>query len=188
MKRIILASKSKRRIEFMNEFGIKYETIESTKPEFVDSFNSNEELVMKLAQQKAKEVFENNKDALVLGFDTLVFLDGEIIGKPQSQEECIKMIKKLSGKTHKVITGAYFISDDFEKSFYSSCFVTFSNIDDEEILNYSLTKEPYDKAGGYAIQGYIGRFIKSIDGDFFSVVGMPKSEVYATLKEYIKNH
>ena len=90
---------------------------------------------------------KTNKDALVLGFDTLVFLDGEIIGKPQSQEECIKMIKKLSGKTHKVITGAYFISDDFEKSFYSSCFVTFTNIDYEEILNYSSTKEPYDKAG-----------------------------------------
>ena len=188
MKRIILASKSKRRIEYMKELGFKFEIIESTKPEFVDSYKSNEDSVISLARQKALDVYSNNKDALVLGFDTLVFLDGDIIGKPQTKEECIEILKKLRGKTHKVITGAYFISSDFEKSFSSSCLVTFSHIDDDEIENYSNTIEPYDKAGGYAIQGYIGRFIKEINGDFFSVVGMPKAEVYLTLKEYIKNH
>ena len=96
------------------------------------------------------------------------------------------MIKSLSGRIHEVITGACFVDKNMKKSFYSSCKVTFSNINDEEILEYAKTSEPYDKAGAYAIQGYMGRFIERVDGDFFSVIGMPKEKVYSFLRDYVK--
>ena len=96
------------------------------------------------------------------------------------------MIKELSGRTHEVITGGYMVSKDYEKSFSTSCLGSFLDIPFDEIIKYSNTSEPYDKAGGYAIQGFIGRFINKVDGDFFSVIGMPKSTVYKLLSDYIR--
>ena len=183
---IILASKSERRIEMMKELGFDFRVVSSNVFEFVDSYSSNGELVEMLATKKAEDVFKSNPDSLVLGFDTLVFLDDKVLGKPQSEEECISMIKSLSNRTHEVITGACFIDKNMKKSFYSSCKVTFSEISDEDIISYAKTSEPYDKAGAYAIQGYIGRFIEKVDGDFFSVIGMPKEKVYAFLRDYVK--
>lgn len=183
---IILASQSERRIEMMKEFGIEFRVVPSNSFEFVESYNSNGELVEQLATKKAMDVFNQNPDSLVLGFDTLVFLDDKVLGKPQNEEECISMIKSLSGRTHEVFTGACFVDKNMKKSFYSSCKVTFSNINDEEILEYAKTSEPYDKAGAYAIQGYMGRFIERVDGDFFSVIGMPKEKVYSFLRDYVK--
>ncbi|MBP5343184.1 septum formation protein Maf [bacterium] len=183
---IILASKSKRRIEMMEEMGFPFRVVESHIAEFIDSYSSNGEIVEKLAVKKAEDVFKDNPDSLVLGFDTLVFLDNEVLGKPRDENECIEMIKKLRNRTHEVITGACFIDKNKKISFYSSCEVTFSDIDIEDIVNYSKTSEPYDKAGAYAIQGYIGRFIEKVNGDFFSVIGMPKQKVYAFLRDYVK--
>jgi len=185
---IILASKSKRRIEMMDEFKIPYRSIASTKDEFVDSFSSNEDLVMKLAKQKAMEIFNKNQDSLVLGFDTLVFIDNKVLGKPQNENECIEMIKELSGKMHTVSTGGYIVAKDYQKSFATTTNVYFEDIDIKDIVEYSKTSEPYDKAGGYAVQGFIGRYIKKIEGDIFSVIGMPKSIVYKEITNYIKNH
>lgn len=184
---IILASSSKRRIEIMNElFGDKYRIQVADIEEFVDSYSSNEELVKKLSFMKAKAVFDSNNDALVLGFDTLVFHNDEVIGKPQNREECIKMIEDLSDDTHEVITGFTMMSKDYTESFSSRCLVHFTKIPHDEIENYSLSDEPYDKAGGYAIQGYIGRYIDKIDGDYFTVVGFPKSLVYNKVMNYLK--
>jgi len=182
---IILASKSARRIEMMNEFNIPYRIIASTKEEKVDDFKSSEDLVKKLAKNKALEIYKENPNSLVLGFDTLVFVDDKILGKPKDEKECFEMIKALSGKMHKVSTGAYIVAKNFRRSFASTSKVYFVDIDDEDIINYAKTKEPYDKAGGYAIQGFIGRYIKRIEGDIFSVIGMPKAKTYQVLKEYL---
>ncbi len=185
---VILASSSKRRIEFMNELGFPFRVVPSNVSEFVESYKSNEDLVMQLAKLKALSVFSLNPSSLVLGFDTLVFLDGKPLGKPQNEEECIKMIASLSGKCHTVVTGAYFISPDYTDNFSSSCKVYMSEIPEEAIIEYSKTAEPYDKAGGYAVQGFIGRFIERVEGDVFSVIGFPKQLVYKKLSLYMKKH
>ena len=183
---IILASNSPRRKEILESLGYKFRIAPSDIDENINL--KGEELVCELAKRKAHRIFDYNKDSIVIGSDTIVYYKGKVYNKPKSEEECYFMLKSLSGKTHEVITGVYIASKKECISFYDKAYVTFKELTDEDIYNYIKTKEPFDKAGGYAIQGYIGRFIKSIDGDFFSVVGMPKSEVYATLKEYIKNH
>lgn len=184
--KIILASKSPRRIEMMNELFDSFEIKEANVSEFVSSYNSSEDLVMQLSMKKAECIFNDNKDALVLGFDTLVFCDNEIMGKPQNEEECINMISKLSNHNHIVVTGVTMIANDYKESFYSKCLVHFTTIPLEDIVKYSKTKEPYDKAGGYAIQGYIGRYIDKIEGDYFTVVGFPKALVYSKVMKYLK--
>ncbi len=184
--RIILASKSPRRIEMLQDLGFDFEIIPSLDDEVVKTYSTRSDYVKKLAKSKALSVYKNNKDALVLGFDTLVFLDDEHLGKPHSKEECIEMLKKLRNRTHEVITGAYLIADGYKKSFSSKAYVEFLDYSDEEIIKYANTNEPYDKAGAYAIQGYFGRFVKSIKGDYFSIIGMPKASVYKYVSEYLK--
>ena len=185
---IILASKSKRRIEMMDELGYPYRAVESGATEVVDPSLSDEEIVKKLSKIKAMDVYKDNKDALILGFDTLVFFNGKPIGKPKDKNECINIIKSLSGNTHKVITGGFLKYKEKEISFSSSCLVTFDNIPDSVIVKYAETTEPYDKAGGYAVQGFIGRYISKVDGDIFTVIGMPKSIVNKLLFEFIQNN
>lgn len=184
---IILASSSERRIEIMKQLGFDFRVVPSNKEEFVESYSSPEDLVMQLAKIKGESVFEENKDALVLGFDTLVFCDGEVLGKPQNEEDCIRMIKLLKNNKHLVVTGGYIRAKDYKESFYTECYVHMTDINEEEIVEYAKTKEPYDKAGGYAIQGFVGRFIDRVDGDFFTVIGLPKSTVYDKVNNYLRN-
>jgi len=184
--RIILASKSKRRIEMMKELGFPFLSVDSNQDEEAE-FTTKEEYTKALAELKAKAVAKSYPNDLVLGFDTLVYLDNTPIGKPHSKEECIEIIKKLRNRSHEVITaGCLIIDGEIKEKFYTNAFVYFSDITDQEIEAYSLTDEPYDKAGGYAVQGYMGRFIEKIDGDIFTVIGMPKSYVYKLLKRYYK--
>jgi len=184
--KIILASKSKRRIEMMEELGFPFLSVDSNTEENV-TFTTKEEYPVKIATKKAVAVSKMYDKDLVLGFDTLVFLDNEPIGKPHSKEECIEIIKKLRNKRHEVITGGcLIINGEIKETFYKNAYVYFSDITDTEIENYALTKEPYDKAGAYAIQGYMGRFIKKIEGDLFTIIGMPKQYVYELLKRYYK--
>ena len=184
--RIILASKSPRRIEMLKDLGYEFEVIPSNNDETKFSHKSRVDYVKSLAKSKALDVYKSNKDAVVLGFDTLVFFKDEVMGKPHSKDECVHMLKELSGNTHEVITGAYIVSKNYKKSFYSKAYVDFEEISDEEIYNYANTDEPYDKAGAYAIQGYFGRFVKAVRGDYFSIIGMPKSKVYKYLNEFMK--
>lgn len=172
----------------MKEMGFDFEVIPSDVSEFVNSYSSPADLVMQLAKMKGEAVYQLHQNALVLGFDTLVFVGGEPIGKPQSEEECINMIKRLSGKEHLVVTGAYLRSYDYSENFSSSCTVHIGEIPDEEIVKYAKTEEPYDKAGGYAVQGFVGRFIDKVDGDIFSVIGLPKALTYKKVTNYLKSH
>ena len=142
-----------------------------------------------LALKKARHVYGSNPGSTVIGCDTGVFLDGEMIGKPKDEADAFEILKKLSGRTHKVITGCAVIGKNGEKSFSQITEVDFYTMSDDEILDYIKTGEPMDKAGAYGIQGFAARFIKEIRGDYFNVVGLPVSMLYRALRknDHIKN-
>jgi len=180
--KVILASQSPRRKALISLLHIDAITIPSYIEEVIDESLSHEEIVMDLAYQKAADIFRKNKDALVLGFDTLVVLNEEIMGKPKTKEEAKMYLQQLSGKTHRVITGCAMIKKGHSSSFYSSAMVSFYPMDMSEIDDYIETNEPFDKAGGYGIQGYASKYIESIHGDYYAIVGFPISKIYRELK------
>ncbi len=184
MKKIILASKSPRREELLRMLGYDFEIMASNSDEIIDFKKSKSEIVKKLALDKAKAIKDQIKeDKLILGFDTIVVIDNEILGKPKDKEDCIRMLSLLNDHTHFVYTGCAIINGDEIDSFYSKASVTFDKMTDEEIINYANTTEPYDKAGAYAVQGYASRFIKKINGDYFTIMGLPVNLIYQKLKQ-----
>lgn len=185
MKKIILASNSPRRKELMKYLNLDFEIVSSDVDETIDPKLEHDELVMDLAFQKAYSIFKDNKDSIVLGFDTLVVLDDYVLGKPKNEEEAKIFLKLLSGNTHRVVTGCCILTKGYSKSFYSDAMVTFIDITDNEIDEYISTKEPMDKAGAYGIQGYGSKFVKSVQGDYFTIVGFPVSKVYTELKKVL---
>ena len=184
--KLILASKSPRRIELLKSLGYDFEVISYDVNEEIIKSNNEAEIVMNIAKGKAYPVYLDHQDSFVMGFDTLVFYNGKSFGKPKDEKDLRNMLKTLKNKTHKVITGAYFKSKDFEQSFYSEALVTFGDISDEEIDEYVKREEVYSIAGGYAIQGYAARFIKCVQGDYYTIVGLPLFDVYNILKREYK--
>ncbi len=184
--RIILASQSPRRKEILREMGIDFECIPSNFSENNPDNLFGSDLVMYLAKNKALEVFNKNKDALVIGSDTIVCIDDEVLGKPIDREDCYRMLKKLSGRKHSVITGVALLSKDIIDVFYDEAFVEFKELSDEDIYSYMDTLEPFDKAGGYAIQGIGSRLVNKYDGDFYTIVGLPKEKVSNHIKKILK--
>jgi septum formation protein len=181
-KKFILASKSPRRHELL-EFLLEDFSIESSDiEEIIDESLSNEEVVMDLALQKAQDISNRNKDSYVLGFDTLVILDGKPLGKPRDINEAFEMLSALRGRTHRVLTGCAIVMNDYKDTFYEFADVTFSDISDEEIYSYIETKEPMDKAGSYGIQKHGAKFVTKVNGDFYTVMGMPIHKLYERLK------
>ena len=185
MTRIILASKSPRRKELMELLKIPFEIIVSDIDEQIDYSNDLVKEIEKLSYQKANAVHEDNKDALVIGSDTIVKIGNDVLGKPHSLDEARKMLKKLSNNTHEVVTAVTIIYKDEIDTFSSVAEVTFYPLSDEEIEEYIHTNEPMDKAGSYAIQGDGSKFIKSINGDYYSIVGLPIAKVYHKIKKYL---
>ena len=182
---IILASNSPRRKEILESLGYKFRIAPSDIDENINL--KGEKLVCELAKRKALRIFEYNKDSIVIGSDTIVYYDGKVYNKPKSEEECYFMLKSLSGKTHEVITGVYIASSKECISFYDKAYVTFKNLSDEEIFDYIKTKEPFDKAGGYAIQGIGSRLISEYKGDFYTIMGLPKDLVNSHLKRLLED-
>lgn len=185
MTRIILASKSPRRRELLSLLKLDFEIIVSEIEEHIDLSNDLVKEIEKLSFQKADAVFENNKDALVIGSDTIVKIGNTPLGKPHSIEEAREMLKMLSGKTHEVVTGVTILSDGCRETFSSVAEVTFYELTDREIDDYIACNEPMDKAGSYAIQGEGAKFIKSINGDYYTIVGLPIAELYHRLVKYL---
>ena len=181
--KLILASNSPRRQELIKLLDVEFESISPNIEEINDPSLSHEELVVDLAFQKALAVFKNRKDDIVLGFDTLVIIDDLILGKPKSEEEAKHFLQILSGKTHKVLTGCAIIKRGYSRSFFTQSQVTFWDLTEQEIDDYIKTKEPMDKAGAYGIQDHGARFVKSISGDYFTIVGFPISKIYQELKK-----
>ncbi len=141
------------------------------------------ELTLELAEQKARQVFNDNPESLVIGADTVVVSDGKILGKPGSHDHAVEMLQTLSGRTHRVITGVACFCKSFSFSFHESTEVTFREMSVAEIEWYVQSDEPFDKAGAYAIQGDASLFIERINGNYLNVVGFPLSSFYKRLKE-----
>ncbi len=182
--RMILASGSPRRKELLRELGVEFEIIKAVGEEVIHG-SEPEEIVKNLAYQKALEVSEKIKDqdAIILAADTIVTKDGKILGKPRDEEDARAMIQMLSGKCHDVYTGVAILSPQGQLSFAEKTQVELYDLTHQEIQDYIATKAPYDKAGGYGIQEIFGKkFIKSISGDYYNVVGLPIARVYQELK------
>ena len=181
MKKIILASQSPRRKELLAICGYAFDCIPSEVDESIDLNKPLEEEIMRLAYKKAKAIFINNKDALVIGSDTVVAINGKILGKPHNREEAKEMIELLSDNTHQVITGLCILSEEDCYKDYTVSNVTFSKLSEEEIDQYVNSGEGDDKAGAYGIQGIGAKFISGIEGDFYSIMGFPLNKVYTYL-------
>lgn len=186
MNKIILASQSPRRKELLSLIGIEFDAIPADIDEQIDYNNDLVREIEKLSYQKAYHIFKDHKDALVIGSDTIVKIDNQVLGKPKSYEDAIAMLKLLSNNTHEVVTGVTILVDDVIETFSSIAKVTFYPLTDEEIKDYIKTNEPMDKAGAYAIQGLGAKFVKTIDGDYYTIMGLPIGELYHRLIKYIK--
>ena len=180
---LILASNSPRRKEILESLGYKFRIAPADIDENIDL--KGEMLVCELAKRKALRIFEYNKDSIVIGSDTIVYYDNKVYNKPKTEEECYYMLKSLSGKTHEVITGVYIASSKEHISFFDKAYVKFKELSDEEIFNYIKTKEPFDKAGGYAIQGKGFDLVDSFKGDIYTIIGLPKDLVNSHLKRLL---
>lgn len=179
---IVLASASPRRKELLklitSEFDIMPSDAEETLPEGIESENA----AQYLAKVKARSI-GNIENKAVIGCDTVVVIDRNILGKPKNREQCRSMLNALSGRTHFVYTGVCIIYNSIEYSFTEKTEVIFHNLSEREIEEYIETGEPFDKAGGYGIQGKGALLVKEIRGDYFNVVGLPVSALNRKLKD-----
>lgn len=173
MKHIILASASPRRKEILELADLKFDIMPSDAQEITTKTAPNE-VVMELASIKAKDIYKKSeKQSMIVGADTVVAYQGQILGKPTDEADAKRMLTMLSGQTHEVYTGVCIIEDGKTETFYEETKVTFYEISDEQIDHYIKTGEPMDKAGSYGIQGKAAVFIKGIEGDYYNVVGFP---------------
>ncbi|KIO62198.1 Maf family protein [Caldifermentibacillus hisashii] len=183
MARLILASSSPRRQEILKSLRASFEIITSNADESVDCNMPPEEIVMTLAERKAQTVAKENHDAFVIGADTIVVYNDRILGKPADRDDAKQMLMMLSGNTHAVFTGTCILHGNDKEIFYEKTEVSFWELAEAEIDRYIRTGEPLDKAGSYGIQGYGAILVKSIHGDFYSVVGLPVAKLYRALKK-----
>lgn len=185
--RIVLASKSPRRKEILENLGIKFDIIVADADESCD-ISDPAERVSTLASVKGRAVLDllrpsgEDRDTLIIACDTLVYAGGEFLGKPRDRDDACRMIKMLSGKAHSVVSGLYVSYGGKEFSSASETKVIFDEMTDREIEDYISSDEPYDKAGGYAVQGLASLYVSGIEGDYFNVVGLPVNLLYKTLK------
>ncbi len=184
--RIILASQSPRRKQLLEWAEINFDVVTSDADESFSTSMPVEEIPVFIARNKAKAVQQKlNSDAIILAADTIVVLGNKVINKPASRNEAIEMLRSLSGKEHRVITGVVLLKKDEEIAFADVTHVFFHELTDEQIIFYVDKYKPYDKAGAYAIQEWIGvTGIKSINGDFYNVMGLPVSRVLQQLKHF----
>jgi len=183
--KVVLASNSPRRKELLGGLGIGYEV--KTMPDIDESYPdglSMEEVPVYIARSKADAYRPlMQPDELIITADTIVWLDGVVMGKPKDEEEACDMLRRLSGQTHQVVTGVCLTTIDRQQSFATVTDVTFDRLTEEEITHYVSRYQPMDKAGAYGIQewiGYVG--VRSIKGSYFNVVGLPIQRLYQELK------
>ncbi len=187
-KTVILASASPRRRELLSVIFPDFEVIPSNVEEIIPNSIELLKAPEYLSKTKALDIAKAHPDALVIGADTSVIINNKILGKPQSKEEAYNMIKMLSGKEHFVITGCTIAKGEATVSFSEKTSVYFNSLSEQEIIDYINTDEPYDKAGGYGIQGKGALLVKKIEGDYFNVVGLPISKLNITIKEMLNNN
>lgn len=189
LENIILASQSPRRLELLEQIGIRPIVLPSTVEERIEG-DTPEEIVKSLSLQKAEDVAGHFKNGeIVIGADTVVAAGGRILGKPKTHKEAADMIRMLSGSTHQVFTGVTIIrcgngAGEMQRTtFASKTDVHVYPMSEEEILIYAGSDEPMDKAGAYGIQGTFGAYVRGIEGEYANVVGLPIAELYQKLKK-----
>ena len=184
--KIILCSNSPRRRELLSGLGVNFEVrVIDGIDESYNNNNSCEEIAEEISVKKADAYLKTIGDnEMIITADTIVYNNGEVLGKPHTREEAIDMLSAISGKTHKVVTGVCIASKNKKKIFSVRTNVKFSSLELEEILFYIDNYSPYDKAGAYGIQewiGYIG--VEGIEGSYFNVMGLPIQRLYIELKK-----
>lgn len=181
----MLASASPRRRQLLAQAGIEFEIVESGVDEHRADGETGPDFALRMACEKALAVSLRRPDALILGADTVVEIDGEILGKPQDRSEARTMLHKLSGRVHRVFTGfALARAASLVESDAIVSGVRFRELSEAEVEQYIATNEPYDKAGGYAIQGDAGDFIAAVEGSTANVMGLPIDEVLEALRRH----
>lgn len=186
MKKVILASGSPRRKELLSQIGVSFEVLPSTKEE-VRTSSEPHKLVEELSYQKAMDVAGQCEEGkLVIGADTLVTFENQVMGKPADEEQAAEMLRALSGHAHQVYTGVTVVirdGEDYEYiTFHEKTDVYVYDLTEADIREYIASGEPMDKAGAYAIQGIFAKYIKGICGDYNNVVGLPIGRLYQELK------
>jgi septum formation protein len=190
--KLVLASASPRRAEILRNAGIAFELRPTVIDESLREGETPEHYVLRLALEKARAAADevigaqsSLDSAVFIGADTTVVADGEIMGKPMSEEEARRMLRRLSGRVHEVHTGLALVRRPgaWERIVEEVTGVTFNKLSDAEIDTYVATGEPFGKAGGYAVQGIAGRYINRIEGDYFNVVGLPLARMYSLLRD-----
>lgn len=186
--RLILASRSPRRRELMDQLGFRFDVIIKEWSEEYPASLKGEEIALYVARMKSdsfkSEIKENE---IVITADTVVWCNGKILEKPVDEADAIRILNEISCNTHEVITGVCLLSKEKQRSFAVSTSVTFGKLTDEEILFYVRNYKPYDKAGGYGIQEWIGiTSCSRIEGSYFNVMGLPSDRLYRELHDFIK--
>ena len=191
---IILASSSPRRRELIRKIGIPFEVIIVPHEEKLNKRKSVYNQCIDIAYGKAKVVYDKelengNDDFIVVGSDTIVVHNKKIYGKPKSCEEAFDMLKSFSSTCHEVVTSLVLLVQKngkyYEEKVYEKALVYVDKMSDEEIKDLIVSSDPYSKAGGYAIQEGFGKYVTKIDGDYFTVVGLPLNKTYRLLKKYM---
>jgi len=186
---LVLASASPRRRELLQNAGIPFIIQASKIPELPLEGEAPQACAERLAREKALDVFRLRPQDFVLGADTIVIVNGQILGKPHDVADAARMLRLLVGRTHQVTTGVCLMRPDdkgrssVDDTRSETTRVTISGLNEDDIRSYIATGEPMDKAGAYAIQGIASRWISQIEGDYFNVVGLPVSLVYRMLQE-----
>ncbi|MBR6784902.1 MAG: septum formation inhibitor Maf [Clostridia bacterium] len=184
MKKIILASASPRRKELLTTAGVEFEVLVSDADETIPDGTAPTDAAMITAEKKSLAVAEKCTDCVVIGADTIVVLDGKILGKPKDEADAASMLRFLSGREHEVITGVCLTDGNKTEKFAQVSRVKFYELTDGEIAAYVATKEPMDKAGAYGIQGKGCVLVESIEGDYFNIVGLPVAATVRALKKF----
>ena len=184
-RRLILASRSPRRLKLLEQLRLHPEVIPSTVPEVFDDSLSIEDNVVSLAELKAKTVSEKIEDGIIVGADTVVVLNEEVLGKPANPADAFRMLRKLSGKMHRVLTAFCVYSTPEERYFtgVETTKVFFKEQSDEEIDRYIAAEQPFDKAGAYGIQDKSAVFVKKIEGSYENVMGFPLTLFYKAMTD-----
>lgn len=186
--KLILASQSPRRAQLLKQVGFEFEVIPSHIDESQIQENDPASTVKALSLAKAQSVAENISDGIIIGSDTIVVLDENILGKPETEDEAKRMLRRLAGQTHRVFTGFTIYEKPSERYFsnYEMTKVHFRELSDWEIDRYVSTKNPMDKAGAYGIQDQSAVFADRIEGCFYNVVGFPLSKFYTAMMDFVK--
>lgn len=202
MYRLVLASKSPRRKEILSQIGLEFDIVVSQKDEVI-TCNMPSDIVKELSEQKAKDVYkhiiEEYKDnvvnnnlqqsRIIIAADTIVSIDDMILGKPKDRQEAFDMINRIQGREHSVYTGVTLLIFNYDKydikTFYEETKVNVYNMSEEMINRYLDMGDYKDKAGAYGIQGNFSAYVRSIEGDYYTVVGLPISRIVYELREYM---